>query len=345
MAQGPKALSAHLSGADKAAILLLALERKYAEDIVSQLDDEELKNLSRAMSSIGRVDSAVVEDVLKQFVEKISYSSDLTGNFSSAEQLLRAVLPAERVDSILEEITGVGIGIPGVSMWERLGQVGEETLANYLKNEYPQTIALILSRINSAHASAVMTFFPDQLNLQVMLRILKMESVHRDVIEDIERTLHNEFISNIGHAQQRDSFELLAEIFNAFDRSTETRLMELLEDQDLEAATRVKSLMFTFEDFTRIEPSGIQLLLRTLNKAVLAVALKGAPKNMQDLFLTNMSERAQKVLQEDMSALGAVRLRKIEEAQQQLVQMAKEMADRGELEILQRNQTEDRLIR
>ncbi len=342
---GPKALSAHLAGPDKAAILLLSLERQHAEEIVSQLDDEELKSLSRAMAGIGRVDSAVVEDVLKQFVERVSYSSDLTGNFSSAEKLLRAVLPTERADAILEEITGSSIGSPGVSMWERLSQVNEELLANYLKNEYPQTIALILSRIDPIHASAVMVHLPDQLNLQIMLRILKMETVHRDVIEDIERTLHSEFISNLGHTQKRDSFELLAEVFNAFDRTTETRLMELLESQDFEAATQVKSLMFTFEDFIRIEPSGIQLLLRSLNKAALAVALKGAPKHMQDLFLTNMSERAQKVLQEDMAAQGAVRLRKIEEAQQQLVQTAKEMADRGEIEILQRNQQEDRLVR
>ncbi len=344
-ASGPRALSAHLAGPDKAAILLLSLERNHAEEIVSQLDDDELKILSRAMAGIGRVDSAVVEDVLRQFVERVSYSSDLTGNFSSAEKLLRSVLPTERADAILEEITGSAIGQPGVSMWERLSQVNEELLANYLKNEYPQTIALILSRIDPIHASAVMTHLPDQLNLQIMLRILKMETVHRDVIEDIERTLHSEFISNLGHTQKRDSYELLAEVFNAFDRSTETRLMELLESQDYESATHVKALMFTFEDFTRIEPAGIQLLLRNLNKAVLAVALKGAPKQMQDLFLTNMSERAQKVLQEDMAALGAIRLKKIEEAQQQLVQTAKEMSDRGEIEILQRNQQEDRLIR
>ena len=345
MAQGPKALSAHLSGSDKAAILLLALERRHSEEIVGQLDDEELKTLSRSMATIGRVDSAVVEDVLKQFVEKVSYSSELTGNFASAEQLLRAVLPSERVDAILQEVSNSGIGISGVSMWDKLSQVNEELLASYLKNEYPQTVALILSRINATHASAVMFHLPDELNLQIMMRILKIESVHRDVIEDVERTLHNEFVSNIGHAQRRDSFELLAEIFNSFDRATEARLMELLENQDLESATKVKSLMFTFEDFNRIEAVGIQILLRACNKSVLAVALKGAAKSSQELFLSNMSERAQKVLQEDMAALGAVRLKKIEEAQQQLVQLSKEMSDRGEIEILQRNQTEDRLIR
>lgn len=322
----------HISNVDKAAILVLALGERYAEDIVSQLDDEELKTLSRSMASVGRVDSDVVENVIEQFISKVAYSQELMGSISATEKLLRAALPPERVNAILEEIGGAG---GGKSMWERLSQVSDELLANYLKNEYPQTISLILSKIDSTHASAVMAHFPDALNLEVMMRILKMETVQREVLDEIERTLHNEFITNLSRAQKRNSHEILADIFNHFDRNTETRLMEMLERQDYEAAEHVKSLMFTFEDLARIEPSGIQEIIRAFNKEVLAVALKGAQPQLLDIFLSNMSERAGRILQEDMNALGPMRLRKIEEAQQQLVGLAKEMADRGEIEILE----------
>ncbi|HJO69010.1 MAG TPA: flagellar motor switch protein FliG, partial [Rhodospirillales bacterium] len=235
----------------------------------------------------------------------------------------------ERVGQIMDDIRGPA----GRTMWDKLGNVNEAVLANYLKNEYPQTVAVVLSKVKSDHASRVLALLPESYAMEVVTRMLRMETVQKEVLDHVERTLRTEFMSNLAQTARQDSHELMADIFNNLDRNTESRFMGALEERNREAADRIKQLMFTFDDLIRVDPGGIQTVLRQVDKDQLAMALKGASDEVKELFFTNMSERAGKMMREDMEAMGAVRLKDVDEAQAAIVSAAKALADAGEIVI------------
>src|SRR5450432_496468 len=328
-----------LSGPKRAAILMLALGEQYGGKVWSLLDDEEVKDLSVVMSSLGTVEADVVEDLLLEFVSRMSASGALMGNFDATERLLQQYLPAERVTGIMDEIRGPA----GRNMWEKLSNVQEGVLANYLKNEYPQTIAVVLSKLRPEHAARVLAILPEELALDVVNRMLKMEAVQKEVIERVEQTLRTEFMSNLSQTRRRDAHEVMAEIFNNFDRQTETRFMTSLEDDNRESAERIKALMFTFDDLVRLDTGSAQTLMRHIDKDKLAVALKGAGEPVREFFMGNMSTRAAKMLIDDMQALGPVRLREVDDAQSQLVNLAKDLAAKGEI-MISKGRSDEELI-
>jgi flagellar motor switch protein FliG len=191
----------------------------------------------------------------------------------------------------------------------------------------------VLSKIKPAHAARVLALFANSFALEVVVRMLRMETVQKDVLDHVENTLRTEFMTNLARGPRRDAHEIMAEIFNNFDRTTESRFMTALEERSSEAAERIKKLMFTFEDLIRVDAGGIQALLRKVAKDKLAIALKGATDPLKELFLGNMSERAAKMLREDMDSLGPVRLRDVDEAQAAIVAEAKVMAEAGDIVI------------
>jgi flagellar motor switch protein FliG len=222
--------------------------------------------------------------------------------------------------------------------------VQEDVLANYLKNEYPQTIAVVLSKIAPDHASKVLAVLPEVLAMDVVQRMLALDPVQKDILEKIETTLRTEFMSTLSHTKRRDSHEQMAEIFNTFDRQTEARFITSLEEINRDAADRIKALMFTFEDLTRLEPTAIQALLQRMDKKQLALALKGANDQSKEVFFANMSARAGKMLRDDMEAMGPVRLREVDEAQSLMVATAKDMAARGEIIIAKVKADEEMIV-
>src|ERR1700726_4044748 len=179
----------------------------------------------------------------------MSASGALMGTFDGTERLLQLYLPADRVTGIMDEIRGPA----GRNMWEKLANVQEEVLANYLKNEYSQTAAVVLSKLRPQHAARVLAILPEDFALDVVNRMLKMESVQKDVIERVEQTLRTEFMSNLSQTRRRDAHEVMAEIFNNFDRQTETRFITSLEEENRESAERIKALMFTFDDLIKLD--------------------------------------------------------------------------------------------
>ncbi len=170
-----------------------------------------------------------------------------------------------------------------------------------------------------------------------------MESVQKEVLDKIEDTLRSEFMNNLAKTNKRDSHEMMAEIFNNFDRNTEGRFVSALEERNRDSAEKIKALMFTFEDLLKLDPAGVQTLLRNVDKERLGICLKGASESLRDLFFTNMSERAAKILREDMEAMGPVRLRDVDEAQMEIVNIAKDLADNGDI-ILADSGGDDELI-
>ena len=337
--QAGRAQTAKVPGPKRAAMLMLALGEQYGAKVWQMLDDDEIRELSIVMSSLGTIEADVVEDLLLEFVSRMSASGALMGNFDATERLLQQYLPKERVVGIMDEIRGPA----GRNMWEKLSNVQEEVLANYLKNEYPQTIAVVLSKLTAEHAARVLGILPEDLALDVVGRMLKMEAVQKEVIERVEQTLRLEFMSNLSQTRRRDAHEVMAEIFNNFDRQTETRFITALEEENRESAERIKALMFTFDDLVKLDTASTQTLMRHVDKEKLGVALKGANEDIRTFFLGNMSSRAAKMLLDDMQAMGPVRLRDVDEAQALLVNLAKDLAAKGEI-MLAKGRADDELV-
>ena len=328
-----------LTGPQKAAIFMLAIDNERAGKIFELMGDEEIRELSQSMSNLGTVDSSVIEGLFLEFADQMSASGSLIGSYDCTERMLYDSLPEDRVAQIMEEIRGPA----GRTMWDKLGNVNEAVLANYFKNEYPQTVAVVLSKLKSDHAARVLAVLPENFAMEVIMRMLRMEAVQSEVLDSVEKTLRTEFMSNLARTARRDSHEMMADIFNNLYRNAEARFMTGLDERNREAAEKIKQLMFTFDDLNRLDPAGVQVLLRQVDKDQLAIALKGSSDEVKDMFFSNMSERAGKMMREDMEAMGAVRLSDVDESQAAVVATAKALADSGEI-VISTGSEEDELV-
>lgn len=328
-----------LSGSEKAAIFMLALGEEHTSKIFEHMDDEEIMEISTTMAGLGKINSNIVERLFVDFAEQMSSTGNLVGTLDSTERLLTKVLGKDKVGQIMEEIRGPA----GRTMWEKLGNVSEEVLSSFLQKEYPQTVAVVLSKIQPDHAARVLGSLPENFALEVIHRMLRMEAVQKDILDDVEKTLRTEFMANLSRTQRRDSHEAMAEIFNNMDRSIEAKFLDELGRSAPDSAEKIRSLMFTFEDLGKLDPSAIQTVIRAVDKDKLPTALKGATETLRDLFFSNMSERAAKIMKEDMGSMGPVRLKDVEEAQQYIVSVTKDLESRGEIAIATGNE-EDELI-
>ncbi|MEA3538818.1 MAG: flagellar motor switch protein FliG [Pseudomonadota bacterium] len=292
---------AALSGVERAAALMVALGREHGGAIWAHLGNDEARALSAAMARIGPVPAPLAERLLATFAGEVSGTA------------------AESAAPVSE------------TTWDTLGNVGEDVLAAYLRGEHPQTAAVVLGRIGREQAARVLSRLPDDAAMDVVLRMLRAGAVRQDVLDTVEETLRADLLSNPAHSARRDAHEVMAEIFNHLDRDAEARFMLALEDRAFDAAERIRALMFTFEDLARLDAASIQTLLRNIDKNRLAAALKGAGEALREFFFMSMSERAARILREDMELMGPIRLREAEEARQAIVQVAKQLADTGEI--------------
>ena len=316
-----------LNGAEKASIMMLALSEADVARLFGLLDHHEVMEISQTMAVLGRVEASVVEQLLVEFGQRLSRNGGVMGGFDATEKLLLRALDPGRAEAIMQEIRGPA----GRTVWDKLAHVNETVLASYLKNEYPQTAAVVLTRIEAAHAARVLTHLPDDFATEVVIRMLRMEVVQREIVADVERTLRAEFMSNLARTNRRDNHELMAEIFNYFDRCDRSPVHHRAggaqqgdggPDQGPDVHLRGSGQAGSDR---HPDPDALG------GNDRITVALKGASEQLRDLFLKNMSERAAKILRDDMQAMGPVRLRDVEEAQQFLVNMAKELAASGEI--------------
>lgn len=315
------------TGPQRAAALMLALGKDHGAPIWEQLSVDEIKELSSTIAQLGRIPSAVVEHLLVLFSGEVASMASLHGSFESTERLLDGIIPDDRIREIMEEIRGPS----GRTMWDKLSNVSEAVLASYLKNEYPQTVAVVLSKLRSDHAARVLAELPRELSVDVIQRMLRMDTVQKEVLSQIEQTLKSEFMSNLSRSQRRDPHESMAEVFNAMDRATEEAMLNALDDRAPDSAERIRALMFTFEDLGTLLPAAVGVIVKQADKRQMALALKGAPDQIKQLFFGTMTERSAKLMRDDMASMGPVRARDCEEAQNILVRLAKTLADTGEI--------------
>lgn len=316
-----------LSGPERAAVVMLALGEEASKPIWASLDEDEIREVTRAISKLGSVAPDVVEGLLQEFMTSLSGTSAVAGSAASAHRFLKNVVPADMANAILEDLKGPA----GKTMWEKLANVNERLLAGYLRNEHPQTVAVVLSRVRADHAAKVLAALPALFAEEVIGRMLTLGPIKKEVIDQIEQALRTEFMAGLSRGEDRDPYAAIAEIFNKFDRPTERRFMEALAMKNPGAADRIRALMFVFEDLVCLDPADTQTLLRFIDKSDLALALKGAEPEVSRHFYINMSERAANILRDDIELLGGVRQKDVADAQTRIVETAQRLADEGEI--------------
>ncbi len=337
--EAPPSAFGQMTGAQRSALLLLLLGENDGAQIWRMLDEDEVKKISQAMVQLGSLEAETVERLIVDFVSRLSTAGGITSNFERTEALLLKIFPPEQVTAIMAEIKGAS----AKRVWGSISQIDPEILAAFLRNEYPQTVAVVLSKVRSEYAAKVLTILPEEFAIDVLNRMLRMETVQKEALRHIEETLRVEFVSTIAQTQRRDAHELMAELFNAFDRQTETRFLAALDQSNRGAAKRIRDLMFTFEDLLKLDPGSVQTLMRKVDNDTLCRALKGADERVRGFFMGQMSTRAAKNLTDEMSSMGPIRLKEVDEAQAKMTELAKDLAEKGEI-MIAKNGGEEELV-
>ncbi len=323
-----------LTGLEKAAIILYFLGEDLASDIMKNLPEEDVHAVGRVMVTIRNVPADMVNAVVEEFYGLFG-RDDEQGIYYGGEdfiaQVISKALGEEKAAEILESIQEPDEDVSGIEALERLEP---RTISSFLRQEHPQTISLILAHLEPALSAQVVELLSEDQQADVVVRMAGLDQVPPGVLEDIGGVLQDE-IRSLGNVRQRHlgGIKSVAEMVNRMNKSTETNVLGKLEDIDPDLAENIRQLMFTFDDLVAIDDQGIQLILREISNEVLTVALKTADIEMKDKLFRNMSERASMILQEDLEAMGPIRLSEVETAQRQVVAVARKLEEEGRLVI------------
>lgn len=322
-----------LSGPEKAAIMLVAVGDELAAKVLAELDDSEIHKISSYMSALGNVPSKTVDQVAEEFVETLESGSGgmLSGGREYLRRMLETTLDPSKVSEIMDKLTSpedeeFGGGLDAVR------NLDPKTIAGFLRNEHPQTCAIILAHLDAPHAAAAIKELPERFQPEVAFRIASLDRVPPGVIKELDEALAAEFRSTGAmEGAQIGGVEAVAEIINSLDSATEKNVLSEIEAINPDLAENIKQLMFVFEDLINLDDRGMQLVLKEVNSDELLVALKTASDRLKEKIFSAMSERAALMLKEDLDAMGPVRLSEVEKAQQSIVRTVKRMEEEGKI--------------
>ena len=331
-----------LRGFEKGAILLNYLGQPAAKVLLQHIDDAEIRKLIGVMGKYRIVPVAVTKKVLEEFYEVISESDDyiFSESVTDKDAIVEAV-GEERARGILGHLNSMSGGHRSL---EALELVDAKSLSNFLINEHPQTVAVILSHLESEKKSEVLKRLPEALQAEVVLRMANLDHVAPEVLSEVDRVLKQE-LSNMGtvDSAQLGGVQPVAEMLNVMDKNTETSIMSRLEEKDPILAEEIRKLMFVFEDIIKIDDRGIQALLKEVANDKLLLALKTANEEIREKVFKNISKRAADLLREDLDAMGPSRLSDVESAQQEIVNVARRLESEGKI-LISRGGSEDALV-
>jgi flagellar motor switch protein FliG len=322
----PETEYALLTGQEKAAILLSSLGAKTTKLIFDHLKDNDVKRMINAMSNITKSPIWMVKKVLEEFYSLINEESSLLFSDNRGKDFILSTLGEDRAKQLLGQIVEVGSN----NTLESLELVDTRTLANFLINEHPQTIALIIAHLSTERKVDVLRKLPEGLQAEVVLRIANLDFVSPELIAQLDDVLKTE-LSTLGSidTQQLGGVEPIADMLNMMDKNSEKNVMARVEEKDPELAEEIRKLMFVFEDLIFVDDKGIQEMLKTVDNQKLVIALKTSPEDVKAKLFKNMSNRAAGLLAEDLEALGPTKLSDVEKAQQEIVQMVKDLEAKG----------------
>ena len=318
-----------ITGKQKAAILLITLGPEYSARIFRNLSEDEIEELTLEIANIKKVEPELKEQVLEEFYEIClaqEYISE--GGINYAQEVLEKALGNDKAIEVIGRLTAS----LQVRPFDFARKADPSQLMNFIQNEHPQTIALILSHIDNDKAAQIISGLSQEKQSEVAKRIATMDRTYPEMIKEIESVLEDK-LSNIVTQDytKAGGVQDVVDILNSVDRGTEKRIMENLEMSDPELADEIKRRMFLFEDIINLDSTAIQRFIREVDNNELAVALKGATQEVGEVIFTNMSKRMSEMIKEDMDFMGPVRLRDVEEAQQKIVNIIRKLEDQGEI--------------
>ena len=331
MAEGQKTLDpdveyALLSGLDKSAILMSSLGSSPAKLIFHHMKDNDVKRLINQMAILTKSPIWMVKRVLEDFYSMLNEDSELLFSENKGKDFILGTIGEDRARQLLGQVVEVGNN----NSLESLELVDTRTLANFLINEHPQTIALIVAHLTTERKVDVLKKLPEGLQAEVVLRVANLDFVSPELIAQLDDVLKTE-LSTLGSidTQQLGGVEPIADMLNLMDKNSEKNVMARVEEKDPELAEEIRKLMFVFEDITFVDEKGIQELLKVVDNQKLTLALKTASEEIKNKLFKNMSNRAATLLQEDLEALGPTKLSDVEKAQQEIVQIVKDLESKG----------------
>ena len=315
-----------LSGQDRAGILLSAVGVPTTQLIFTHMRDNDVKRMINSMASVSKAPIWLIKKVLEEFYAQLNEENDLLFSDNRGRDFIVNALGEERAKQLLGQIVDVGQN----NTLESLELVDTRTLANFLINEHPQTIALIVAHLAPEKKVDVLRRLPEGLQAEVVLRVANLDYVSPELIAQLDDVLKTE-LSTLGSidTNQLGGVEPIADMLNLMDKNSEKNIMSRVEEKDPELAEEIRKLMFVFEDLIHVDDKGIQTLLKEVDNQKLVIALKTAPEDIKAKLFGNMSNRAATLLQEDLEVLGPTKLSDVEKAQTEIVQKAKELESQG----------------
>ncbi len=317
-----------LSGAKKAAIVMMALGEEHSSKLLRHLDEHEIERIAREVSSLGKVTQDIGEAVLLEFDELATGAEHVPlGGVEVARRLVSKAVTPEVSDRILDRVMRSFAARAGFQTLER---ASPQQLSKFILGEHPQTIALVLAHLDTGSAAQIVSQLPDEMRSDVLVRMASIDDVSPDVIGCISQVIDQRLKSLGGPSrEQHGGVRSVAELFNRLDRSISHGTLERIESESPDLAVQIRNLMFVFEDLATVEDSGIRELVSRAEKKALTLALKGASEEIRQHFFGNMSKRAGELIKEEMEIMGAVRLRDVEKAQQEIVAIARKLEEEG----------------
>lgn len=318
-----------LNGDDKAAILLFALGPEASAPLVQAMDDATMSRLARRMADLGKIDSDVLQKVLDEYMEM--HDSDdpmMHSSHKDVMALLHLAVDEDRANRIMTDLNQP----TKVTVWKKLSRIQPEMIVSYIEAEHPQTIALILGNLDTSVASQVISLLPEDMQMSVVMRMSKIESVPQELVRDIEETLEKELSESTGNTGiSFDGMVSVVEILKTLDKSVSRPILERLEEKDEELFSQVDKLLLIFEDLLELEARDIQTILKHVSSDDLVRALKGASDDLAESFFANMSQRAAEIMREDMQVMGPLKLVDVEDAQQMILRAVRKLDEDGSI--------------
>ncbi len=328
----------NLPGKQKAAILLLTLGPDLSAEIFQHLSEEYIEDLTLEIANMREVNSEIKDNVLQEFFHLMEARDYIdSGGIQYAREILEKALGEDEARDILERLTSN----LQVRPFDSVRKTDPSQLLNFIQGEHPQTIALILAYLRPQQASQVISALPQDTQVNVARRVAQMDRTSPDIIQDVEDIIDQKLSSLITNEYaSAGGLGTIVDILNQVDRGTEKNILDQLEEKDSELAEEIKQRLFVFEDIVQLSDKAIQMTLREVDNDDVALALKTASEEVEEKIFTNMSDRAEEMLKEDMEYMGPVRLREVEDAQQRIVNVIRELEEKGEIVIARGGESE-----
>ncbi|MBU0681557.1 MAG: flagellar motor switch protein FliG [Proteobacteria bacterium] len=331
----------NLSGPEKAAIFLLMLGEDYASEVFKRLDDEEIRSVGRQMAKVDRVDKEDVAALLAEFKTDAGGGDIFLSGDDMLESALRRALTGDKAGEILDDIRSDW----RLTLFQKARKLDPKVLVNFLRNEHPQTVALVLSVLDNTQAASILAELKEDIQVEVVMRMAELDKVSPEILVEIDRVLQEELLSVEGMEGQRlGGVEAVAEILNNADRGLEAQILEGIEEQRESLAEEIRRLMFVFEDLYGVDDRGIMAILKEVSTDDLKLALKTASDDLKDKIFKNMSQRAVEMLKEDMEIMGPTRIKDVEAAQQAIIKIAKRLEQEGKVQLAGGGGGEDEFV-